>query len=326
MTQRFDGLNLAAIACALPTQTRPLEAFIPRFGESKVQRFRAMAGIEALPIAEPGTTASMLAEAAARRLIREGRLNPDEVDALLFISQTPDATAPATAALLQKRLGLPEHILALDLNGGCSGFLLGLLTAAHLLQHPTPQKILILGGDTLSRIVDPTDYTAAMLFGDAGFAALLTRGGNAPWHFLSATAGDDAITIPHGQPFHMDGTRVFNFTISRVPEQLAALLTACHAQSSDFDLLLLHQANAFIITQIARLLNLPPEKVPCRMARRGNTSSASLPLLLCDLAAEGLTGERNLLLSAFGVGLSWISAALPFNFANALPTQPETIS
>ncbi len=320
MLETFHGLKIEAVACALPPTRRTAESFNEQFGEAVVSRFRQVVGVEAYHVAADGQRTSDLAEAAARDLIAANRLDPQQIDVLLFLTQTPDGDAPATATQLQGRLGLGEHILALDLNQGCAGFLAGLLTAAHFLHNPAIRKVLLLGGDTLTRRVDPTDHTAAMLFGDAGFAAVIGRDEAAPaWHIASATAASDAITLPHGKPFQMDGTAVFNFTITRVPEQIRHLLHATGTAPEQIDLLLLHQANAFIVRQIARMAHFPPEKVPCRIAQRGNTSSASIPLLLCDLAAEGHTGPQCVLLSAFGVGLTWISALLSLDFSTCLP-------
>ncbi len=322
MVETFNGLRLKALACALPKRTVSVDSFIPRFGEETVSRFKQVVGVESFPVADEGQRASDLAEAAARQLMEAGKLDPAQVDVLLFVTQTPDAIAPATAALLQARLGLSEDLFALDLNQGCAGFLAGLLTAAHFLAHPTVRNVLLLGGDTLSRLVDPEDHTSAMLFGDAGFAALIGKEGDAPWTFASATAANRAIEIPHGGHFTMQGTEVFNFTITRVPEQINALLAHTGDTPETIDTLLLHQANAFIVRQIARMTRFPSAKVPCRLTQRGNTSAASLPLLLCDLAAEGMRGSHRALLSAFGVGLTWISARLDIDFDAILPTSP----
>lgn len=307
---------MEGVACALPAHAVEVESFAERFGAETVSRFRQVVGVERFHVAAPGQRASDLAEAAARRLIAAGRLNPREVDVLLFVTQTPDAVAPATSAMLQGRLGLGTHLFALDINQGCAGFLAGLLTAAHFLGNPAVRKVLLLGGDTLSRCVDPADHTAAMLFGDAGFAAVLGRGGEDVWAIASATEASDAIAIPHNGVFRMAGADVFNFTITRVPEQILQTLALPGPKP---DLLLLHQANAFIVRQVARMCGFPPERVPCRIARRGNTSSASLPLLLCDLAEEGLTGTRRAALAAFGVGLTWLTARMGVDFGVCLP-------
>lgn len=303
MRQRFQGLRLEALGAALPKGRLTAEDFAARYGEEKVARLRKAIGLGAIHVAAAGERASDLAARAA-----EG-MPLGEVDALLFVSQTPDAAAPATAALLQRRLGLGGHVLALDVNQGCAGFVAALLLAAHLLLHPALRKVLILGGDTLSRVVDPGDHATATLFSDAGFAALVGRGGGDVWDFASATEGSEAIAIPHGGRFRMDGTAVFNFTLSKVPEQIQSLL------APEVECLLLHQANAFIVRQVARLCGFGPDRAPCDFTEFGNASSASLPLLLCDLTANrGWRGRREAVLSGFGVGLAWCSVRMPVDF------------
>ncbi len=323
MLETFHHLRLEAVACALPEQTRRVADFADAFGANTTARFQKVVGIEAFPVAPEALHTADLAEAAARALMASGKFRAEAIDLILFVSQTPEAVAPATSALLQARLGLPERVFALDINQGCAGFLAGLLTAAQFVHPGGARKALILGGDTLSRHVNPADPTAAMLFGDAGFAAVIGLTSEQlqapPWFIASATAGGKAIEIPFGSPFRMAGMDVFNFTVTRVPEQIQDVLRAAGRKPAQIDLLLLHQANAFIVRQIARLCGFSEEQTPCRMMQRGNTSSASLPLLLCDLTAEGLTGRKQVLLSAFGVGMTWLSALLDIDFAACLP-------
>lgn len=313
MTQTFHGLKLEGLVCALPKRTHEVKDFTERFGEAAVARFQQVVGVERFHEAPPGMRTSDLVEAAAKHLFAQGVVTPEAIDVLLFVSQTPDAIAPATSATLQQRLGLKEELVALDINQGCAGFLAGLQTAANFLLSPTVNKVLLVGGDVLTPLVDPDDSASAMLFGDGAFAAVIGKDEAAgELTFRSNTASSDAIEIPHGGRFHMAGSDVFNFTITRVPEQLTPLL------DETTDLVLLHQANAFIVRQVARMCRLPEAKVPCRIAQRGNTSSASLPLLICDLAAEGVDlAGKHALLSAFGVGLTWISAKLTLS---AFPT------
>ena len=320
MAEVFQGLSIRALACAVPERTVSLDAFDERFGADKVARFRTVVGIDAVHVAAPTQKTSDLAVAAAEQLFNDGAIQREDVSVLLFISQTPDAVAPATSAMLQARLGLPTSVLALDINQGCAGFLVGLQTAAHLLASPTIRNVLILGGDTLTRCVDPEDVATAMLFGDAGFAAVIGRDGDDQWILESGLSSSEAITIPHQKPFAMSGTEVFNFTITQVPEQILRVMAAAQLTPESLDLLLLHQANAFIVRQVARMCRVPEAKVPCRIAKRGNTSVASLPLLLCDLRAEGVQGKKRVICSAFGVGLTWVSVALTLNFDNCRPT------
>jgi 3-oxoacyl-[acyl-carrier-protein] synthase-3 len=315
MVNAFNGLKLKALACALPEQTRKIESFKSTFDAEKVDRFREVVGIEQIHVAPKGLKTSDLACVAAEKLFAENTtITRESIDVLLFITQTPDAIAPATSALLQQRLQLRTSILALDINQGCAGFLIGLQTAAHLLASPAIQNVLILGGDTLTRCVDESDPATAMLFGDAGFAAVIGREADDTWHIQAEVESSSAITIPHQMPFAMDGTAVFNFTITKVPEQIQSVMQAANLQADAIDFLLLHQANAFIVRQVARMCRIPEAKVPCRIANRGNTSVASLPLLLCDLKAEGVTGKHRVVLSAFGVGLTWITIALTLDF------------
>ena len=314
MVQTFTGLTLKALACALPQATRDVASFQATFDADKVERFREVVGIERFHVAPEGMKTSDLAVAAAEKLFTAGAIARDQVDALLFITQTPDAVAPATSALLQARLGLPTHLLALDINQGCAGFLSGMLTAAHLLASPTIRTVMVLGGDTLTRCVDAHDPATAMLFGDAGFAAVFTHEGDAPCQIASGLSSSTAITIPHGAHFQMAGTEVFNFTITQVPEQILEVLRAANLTVDQVDLLLLHQANQFIVRQVARMCRVPADKVPCRIAQRGNTSVASLPLLLCDLKQEGYAGKQRVVMSAFGVGLTWLTAACTLDF------------
>lgn len=319
MVESFKGLSVRAIACAVPETTVSVASFSETFGADKVARFRDVVGIDCFHVASSDQHTSDLAVAAAEKLFAETAIPRDTIDAILFISQTPDAIAPATAIALQQRLGLSPHILALDINQGCAGFLVGLQTAAHLLASPSLRNILLLGGDTLTRCVDPADPATAMLFGDAGFAAVIGREGDGTWYLESQLDASVAITIPHGQPFKMSGAEVFNFTITQVPEQILHVMDAAGLTPETLDYLLLHQANAFIVRQVARMCRVPEAKVPCRIAQRGNTSVASLPLLLCDLKAEGVTGQQHVICSAFGVGLTWVSVALTLDFDTCQP-------
>ncbi len=323
MLSTFSGLKIKAIASALPKQRIAVDSFIPRFGEETVKRFKEAVGIETLPHAAPHQTAADLACEAVKALRDAGRFDPTSIDVLLFVSQTPDAIAPSTSSQLQQRLGLPEAILALDINQGCAGFLVGLLTAAHFFGNPRIRNVLLLGGDTLTRHINPEDPTSAMLFGDAGFATVIGRDDAeiaSTWSFAASNAASKAITIPYGAPFRMEGTEVFNFTITRIPEQIQHLLAYAQTSTAELDLLILHQANAFIVRQIARMFRVSMEKVPLKMTHRGNTSGASIPLLLTDLAAAGENGSKHIALSAFGVGLTWVSAIMTLDFTNILPT------
>lgn len=312
MRELLTGCTIRAVTSVLPSTQRPITDFIPRCGKDYVERFQSIVGVEKLHLADSKQKASDFALAAAQKLFRE---RPDidlkTIDALLFLSQTPDALAPMTASRLQATLNLPDSILALDINQGCTGFVAGLLLAANLLQNSTFRNVLILGGDTLSHHIANDDATTAMLFSDGGFAAVVGKGGDCPWIFETVNDPSDAIKLPYGEALQMVSSDVFNFTLMRVAEQLQALPKPAFY--------LLGQTNAFVLRQLARVCQCDEQTMPCRIAQRGNTSGASLPTLLCDLAAEGVTGTHDVIFTAFGVGLTAMSVYLTFDFDSICP-------
>jgi 3-oxoacyl-[acyl-carrier-protein] synthase-3 len=312
MRETLSGCTLRAVTSVLPSTRRAITDFIPTLGQDYVERFQSLVGINTLHLAAPHQKASDFALAAAKRLLQQNpEISPHSIHALLFLTQTPDNLAPITASRLQQALGLNETTLALDLNQGCTGFLAGLLLAANLLQNPAFENVLILGGDTLSHHIDPNEPNAALLFSDGGFAALIGRG-EETWTFETLNVPSNAISLPHHGYLQLIGSEVFNFTLLRVTEQLQSLPPA--------ERILLGQSNAFALKQIARSLGYDETHVPIRIAQRGNTSGASLPTLLCDLAAEGsLSQKQTLILSSFGVGLSAISAHLPLQASAIVP-------
>jgi 3-oxoacyl-[acyl-carrier-protein] synthase-3 len=239
---------------------------------------------------------------------------------------------PSTACVLHHRLGLKKECLAFDINLGCSGFAYGLFVAGSLCRREGIRSVLLCGGDTISKLVSSVDKSSAMLFGDGGYAALLeyTDASDNPWSYLYGTdgAGAKSIIIPSGAhrnkngahdvrefgegvlrsdyDLYLDGIDVFNFTISEVPSAIKRLMKQAERCPENTDFLVLHQANLFILKQIAKLTNFPMEKVPVTIDRFGNTSSASIPLALCDaLAVSSVTSAQRVVLAGFGVGLSW---------------------
>ncbi len=305
MNQTFHGLRLEAVSCVVPDYRTTIEDYAARFGKDIAERYSKVVGIQQTFNAKPGTKVTDLVRMAADPLLEEHRA---EIDVLLHVTQTPHLDAPPESCLLQRYLGLGEHVIALDINQGCAGFMVALQTAAHFLLHPSVRHVLICGGDVLSNRVDENDHATAFMFSDVGFAALVGRGDD-DWAFANGTAGSEAISLPHDGTFKMDGTDVFNFTVSKVPEQILSLRTP------EVDCLLLHQSNAFIMRQIGRLCGFAPEQVPMNIADYGNASSASIPLLLCDLAQNhGWRGKRTAILSGYGCGLTWVSARIPLDF------------
>lgn len=332
LTGQFSRVRIRALAAAVPETRVDNAAFEPRLGQDGIRKFEKMTGIRSRCHVRKLTT-SDLAESAVRLLQEKGDWRPEETEACLFVSQTPDCMLPATACILHGRLGLPKACLAMDIGMGCSGFLYGLYTAAAFVESGSVRRVLLLGGDCISKVAAPDDVSNQMLFGDAGFAVVLerteepralpylfgTNGVGAGTIFargggtLSHLALVDATDTPWLQ---MDGLEVFNFTINVIPEAIAEFMRV-HGMNLDvFDRYCFHQANRMILKQVAMVAGFRNSSHLISIDRYGNTSSASIPLTLCD-ASEQPVGMT--LLAGFGVGLSWGLAAYDFSDVKRYP-------
>jgi 3-oxoacyl-[acyl-carrier-protein] synthase-3 len=327
----ISGARIAGIVSCVPTATVSNEHFRPAFGD-KVDEIAKMTGVSERRWAAEGQTTADLCQAAAGRLLDRLGWAPDSVDGLIFISQTPDYRLPATGCALQGRLGLRPGTIAFDVNLGCSGYPYGLWLAMMMISGGSARRILLAVGDTISKTVDPDDRATAMVFGDAGTVTALEASddGAAPAYFIlgSDGAGENHLIIPSGgykqapeaigrfegrklDSLYMDGGEIFNFTLKAVPKLIEETIELSGSPSEAFDSFLLHQANAFMIKHLTKKARLPAEKVPINIERFGNTSSATIPLLMTSDLAETLSKRSALLgLFGFGVGYSWASAAI----------------
>lgn len=328
----INDVRVVGLACAVPETIVGNDVMAARFGYEQITKFEKMVGVKERRVAGDGVCTSDLACAAAQRLKEVGRWTPADIDALVFVTQTPDYVLPATACALQNRLGIKKDCFAFDFNLGCSGFVYGVHLVSSLLQMQGIRKALLMGGDCLLKLVDPQDPASAPLFGDAGFAAVLARDESADevrYRFKTDGAGYRAIfddnlarhgrsNPPTGEFVRMDGMDVFNFTINEVPDLIKTEMFAAQLTSENVDYLVLHQANKFVLKQVAMMTGFPMEKVPICMDRFGNTSSASIPLTLCDLAGRD-HGVKKVVLSGFGVGLSWGTLIMNFDLSVCQP-------
>lgn len=303
-------------------------------------------GINERHVANPGVTTADLCEVAANKLIDELGWEKDSIDVLILVTQTPDYITPATAAVLQHRLGLPTTCVAFDINLGCSGYPYGLSVMAGLL-NSTKSRGLLLVGDVSSACVSATDKSAAPIFSDAGSAtALEYNEGAAPMHFNLQTDGKgyEAIIIPDGgyrNPVTADslelqnhglgidrnkthlilnGIDIFNFSVREVPPNVRALMEFAKVDADAVDHFVFHQANLIINNSITKKLKLDTDKVPLSLGAFGNTSSATIPVTIAHEISETVQqGRKQLLLCGFGVGLSWGSALVTTNNLHCLP-------
>jgi 3-oxoacyl-[acyl-carrier-protein] synthase III len=301
--------------------------------EKERKLFVRSVGIEKRRVADKGICASDLCEKAATELLKELQWKKETIDILIFVTQTPDYITPSTSILLQEKLGLKKSCLAFDINLGCSGYVYGLSVLGSLLSNMPGSKGLLLVGDVSSACISPNDKSTVPLFSDAGSATALEYNDaskNFYFNLESDGKGYEAIIIPeggyrnpvtvgslemkeiekgivrNGTHLILRGIDIFNFSVREVPQNIAALMKQVNVSKDEVDFLLLHQANKIINDAIAGALNFPDDKVPSSLRHYGNTSSASIPVTMVVALQEKLqTKKLNLLLSGFGVGLSW---------------------
>lgn len=270
---------------------------------------------------------------AAEKLIVDLEWEKNDIEALVFVSQTPDYILPATSCLLQKRLGLNKNCYTLDISLGCSGWIYALSVLAALMQNGSIKKGMILAGDTPLKLCNPEDKSSYPLFGDAGTATALEFDSSAvgmKFTFNSDGSGAETIIVRDGAyrnstyprsfeevevsegikrnrlNVELDGMNVFSFGITKAPKSVNQLCELYNIDKESVDLLTFHQADMMMNEMIRKKLKLPVEKVPYSLDEFGNTSSASIPLTLVAREAENLrTQQLRHIAFGFGVGLSW---------------------
>ena len=336
----YKGVGIKALAAAVPHTVINNYEYTQHFPAEEVKEVVDKVGVFERRFADQQTCSSDLCFAAAEKLFADNAIERSEIDLLVFISQTPDYRMPATSVILQHRLGLPNHTIAFDMVLGCSAFIYGLSVVYALLQNRGLRKALILNGETRSKVYSPKDRRTAFIFGDAGVAALIERDDRVgpSWFSLNSDGSrEDLIKINGGgyrnpssletlkervvdeygnirndEQGYMNGGDVFNFVIREIPTDIKLLLDHTGKMKDDFDYIVFHQANNFINSYIAKKLKLNLEKIPSTIAKYGNTSSVSVPLTIASELKDKLNGRKELLLSAFGVGMTWATAIVPF--------------
>lgn len=322
----LDGLSIKGIASCVPANradNRDIIGIAPEKLESLIQT----TGIRYRRIAPPEICASDMCVASAEKLLQELGWNPDEIDALIIVSQTPDHTIPGTATQVQQRLGLKDSTLALDINQGCAGYVYGLSVIGGLMKSAGLKKGLLLVGDTITRTISKDDFSLVPIFSDAGSAtAIELDGSGSDWHFETGSSGEDydAIYIPEGGARHpakgtanhltMRGHAVYTFGLTTVAKSIKALMERVGANASNTDYLVFHQANQLLLDAIRKKAGFEPGQVPYSLHDYGNTSCATVPVTITScLNAQLSEKETTLLLSGFGVGLSWANVWLTTN-------------
>jgi 3-oxoacyl-[acyl-carrier-protein] synthase-3 len=324
---KVSGAEVAGIVSCVPRRLVGNQYFADKFGEGTVADVEKMIGVGSRRWVDSETTTADLCAEAGRVLLAKLGWDPQSIDAVIFVSQTPDYRLPATACMLQNRLGLPVSCLAFDVNLGCSGYPYALWLGMSMIQAGAASRVLLAVGDTISKIVDPDDRATAMLFGDAGtMTALQASKGSAQSYFMLGTDGRGAenLIVPEGAfkgrsaderlkgknttCLYMDGGEIFNFTLKSIPPLVADLMDFSGNSIDSVDFFLFHQANHFMLKHLAKKSKIPLDRFPINIDRYGNTSSASIPLLMTSDLEVLKSKRHSIALFGFGVGYSWGAA------------------
>ncbi|MCI9865098.1 ketoacyl-ACP synthase III [Rhizobium skierniewicense] len=305
---------------ALPKRVmtnQDIEAIVDTTDEWIVQR----TGIKQRYIAGEGETTSSLGELAARAALENAGIKPEEIDLIIVATSTPDNTFPATAVNIQSRLGITSGF-AFDVQAVCSGFVYAMATADLYIRGGMAKRVLVIGAETFSRILDWTDRTTCVLFGDGAGAVVLEAGegegktsdrGILTSNLRSDGSHKDKLYVDGGPSttgtvghLRMEGREVFKHAVGMITDVIEAAFEATGTTADDLDWLVPHQANRRIIDGSAKKLGIPTEKVVITVDQHGNTSAASIPLALAAAAADGRIKEGDLvMLEAMGGGFTW---------------------
>jgi 3-oxoacyl-[acyl-carrier-protein] synthase-3 len=327
--------TIQAISYHLPPYALSTQQLANEFPEWSVEKIDAKVGIKNRYITDADTFASDLAIAAAHKLFETHNISPQTIDFVLLCTQSPDYFLPTTACIIQHALGIPTQAGALDFNLGCSGYIYGLGLAKGLVDTQQATNVLLLTAETYSKFIHPQDKSVRTIFGDAAAATLIS---NSPvgspqgsmQAFVYGTDGSGAanLIVPNGgmrhpamhqaatlQPdgnyrspdnLYMNGSEIFIFTLNSVPKLIQQTLQKAELTLEDIDLVILHQANSFMLETLRKKMNIPTEKFFIFIENCGNTVSSTIPIALCEAIAQGRAGQGSrILLAGFGVGYSW---------------------
>lgn len=342
MVSKLKGVQITGMASVVPSGVMHIEKDPSLSGvpAARLERLKQDIGLKARHITVKDECASDLCEHAANYLLSKLDYSPSTVDCLIMVTQTPDYFQPATSCVLHGRLGLTKDCAALDINLGCSGYVYGLWLSSMMISGGDCKRVLLLAGDTLSRCVSSEDSAVAPLFGDAGSATILESSqlghqinfalhsdGKGYQHLIvsagafrkkspktDAEMSESEISNRVGEEYlYMNGAEIFNFSIREVPPLVEEILTISGWPKDEVDSYIFHQANKFILTNIARKLQIPIEKAPYNVFEKfGNQSSASIPATICHNLSPVVSSKSiNVVLAGFGAGLSWAACALP---------------
>ena len=324
----LPGGSIRAICSSVPARIFDNLTETTGFDPVEVDKVCKMAGVRTRHIAPETVCSSDLCIAAAQRVLKQLQWTPASIDALIFVTQSPDYFLPSNCCLAHRALGLSDQCASFDVGLGCSGYPYALWLATMMLSGGGLKRVLVLHGETPTRFADKSDRAVALLFGDAGSATALEAdpaGRALPWSFNLHTDGSGwRDLIVEGGGFRdrtptdasklyvaMNGANIFNFTIKRIPHLVEETLRCAETEQAAVDYFILHQSNLFIMKHLAKKMKIPESKLPFTIQRFGSTGGPSVPLTITQGELER-PGNRalKLLLVGYGVGLSWGSALI----------------
>jgi len=336
-TFSVNNIAIKGISCCVPKNTeRNIDLDI--LTQEEIQKFIDATGVEERRVVTKEICTSDLCCEAAEKLIKDLNWQKEEIEILVFVSQTADYILPVSAAILQDRLGLSTNCIAFDVPLGCSGYVYGISIIASMMKATGIKKGLLLAGDTSSKLLSKSDKSTIPLFGDGGSATafeLDEEADNLLFDLGTDGSGYKAIMIPDGGSRNrinqdslkvvnieegisrnacnlvLDGMDVFGFGISQAPKTVNKLIEKFEIDKDAIDHFVFHQANLMMNKMIVKKLKLPVEKVPYSLKGFGNTSSTTIPLTIVTELKESLANNnKDLIICGFGVGLSWGTAKI----------------
>lgn len=329
---------IKAISYYLPEQVVTNEELVKEFPEWSVDKVAQKVGVDSRHLAAPDETAGDMAEKAARKLFEEYHIDPKSIDFLMLCTQSPDYFLPSTACVLQDKLGIPTSAGAFDYNLGCSGCIYGMAMAKGLIAAGIAKNVLLLTAETYNKYLHPSDKSNRSIFGDGAAACLIsTEGFSEIGEFSLGTDGSGAnhLIVKTGAArtreatgnsvedaeghvwrddyLYMNGSAIFNFTLDAVPAMMKQVLEKNDMEKDDVDYFVFHQANKFMLNTIRKVCVLPKDKFYVNLAETGNTVSSTVLIGLKDCIDKGIIKKGSkVMVSGFGVGLSWGGTILKF--------------
>lgn len=343
---KFENVKITAVTTVVANNLKSIDDEVELYGGDlkQIERLKSTIGLNHRYVVDNETTSLDLCAQAFQKLINGVNLGVEEIDGLIFVTQTPDYFLPSNSSVIHGKFGLSKNCACVDLNQGCSGYVYGLWMAHMMVASGTCKKVILLAGDSMSRAVNPKDKASLPLFGDSGTATLIESSQEkftAYFDLHTDGTGFDSIIIPAGgfrtpcsdetkieseedgnfrsqENLAMHGGKVFNFAMKEVPKAVDDILSLSDKKTEEIDYIVFHQANKFVIDNIRKRLkqhDLTSVVIPSdTVGKYGNQGPSSIPTTLSDALSESISNsKKQVLLCGFGVGLSWASAILEFD-------------